>query len=58
MKFKWEWERTKDDLDAFQLWMVKRNLEDIKNGAPKDERIASLKAQGYLKVANAVANAC
>lgn len=48
----------KNVLDPFQQWMVKSNLERIKNGEMTGiQAVASLKAQGYELVAAALEKA-
>ena len=41
-------------LTPYEVWMVKSNLETIRNGVSAAEQIAILRANGYLKVADAV----
>jgi hypothetical protein len=41
-------------LDPYEIWMVNSNLQTIHNGTPKEKIIATLKANGYSNIANAV----
>ncbi len=38
-------------LSPFERWMIKSNLETIKNGTPAEDIIATLRANGYRAIA-------
>lgn len=46
---------TPRELDPFERWMVRSNLETIKSGEDPERLIAILRANGYIRVADAVA---
>lgn len=41
-------------LDAFERWMAQSNLERISDGEDRDTVVATLRANGYDRVADAV----
>lgn len=45
----------KKELSPFECWMVRSNLKTIAAGANPEQIIATLKANGYPRIAEAVA---
>jgi hypothetical protein len=41
-------------LTPYERWMVKSNLETIRQGTPAADQVAILRANGYPKIADAV----
>lgn len=44
----------KAQLSPYELWMVASNLQTILDGMPESIVLATLRANGYLRVANAL----
>lgn len=45
------------ELSAYERWMVRSNLETIRQGMPVQEQVALLRANGYPTIADAVQKA-
>lgn len=43
------------ELSPFEKWMVRSNLKTIEGGESAEKIIATLRANGYIRVAEAVA---